>query len=135
MIRSKTLRAASLLGAVGLLAGCASAANPWTGHGPEAAAKARSMDPAAVCPVVLQNHTQATLDASYEVVGMRFDLGLLPSGQSASFNVHCQAGRVRALAVSHSLGTEEPQELFQRMARLDQVIVTRVSLTQADRVR
>jgi hypothetical protein len=37
--------------------------------------------------------------------------------------------------VSHSLGAEEPQELFQRMARLDQATVTRVSLTQADRVR
>jgi hypothetical protein len=117
-----------------VLSGCATASNPWEGYGARAARKAALMDPGAICPVVVENGTNAALDASYEVVGMRFDLGILPSGQSAQFKVQCQAGRVRATAVSHAVGLDEPQERFQKMARLDLASVTRVHLTQADQI-
>lgn len=135
MIRSRWLTRTWLLATGLLLAGCATSADPWSEHAATAGLKATSMDPAAVCPVVVRNGTEATLDASYEVVGMRFDLGLLPSGQTAEFNVQCQAGRVRATAVSHAMGLDEPEQRFQKMVRLDLARVTQLRLTQADAVR
>lgn len=134
MKRTRWLTGTTLLLSASLLGGCATAASPWAQHDERAGLKAASMDPAAVCPVVVSNSTETTLDASYEVVGMRFDLGLLPSGQSTGFNVQCQAGQVRATAVSHSLGLDEPQRRFRKMARLDVARVTHLQLTQADAV-
>lgn len=131
--RGRITGATSLLLAA-LLSGCATASSPWAQHEARAELKETFMRPGSVCPVIVENETEAMLDASYEVVGMRFDLGLLPSGQTAEFQVQCRAGRVRATAVSRSVGLDEPELRFQKMARLDLSRITRLQLTQADRV-
>lgn len=134
MSRRAIARGTPALALLLVLVGCATAPGPWEGHAGRADAKAARLDPAAVCPVILSNGTPGTVDASYEVVGMRFDLGLLPSGQSAEFQVQCQAGRVRATGVSHTGGLDEARDRYQVVARLDGARVTRLQLSQANKV-
>ena len=125
---------AMILTAVSVSA-CATASSPWAAHEAGRGLKEARADASSICPVVIQNGTGQLLDTRYSVVGMDFDVGLIPVGQSVRFNVQCQAGRVQAMAVSHAAGMDESQSRFAKTAHLDPLRGTRLAITPADRVR
>ncbi len=106
----------------------------WVAHEQSQGAKAALADANALCPVEIENSTDQMLDTRYSVVGMDFDIGLLPMGQSVQFSVQCQAGRLQAMAVSRAASLDEGQTRFAKSVRLDPVRGTRLAFTMADRV-
>lgn len=113
---------------------CASASNPWASHAATDGLKAARAAVNGLCPVTIGNGTREMLDARYSVVGMDFDAGLIPVGQSVQFNVQCQAGRIQATAVTHLASLDQDQTRFVKTARLDPLRGARLDITPADRV-
>ena len=138
MISVRTLQSA-LSGAVLVctVSACASSSNAFTRHEQfmvEQSAQASQAD-RAVCPVVLSNGTDQSLDAGYRLGGVQSVLGLIPAGRSLSFGVLCNAGPIEAFAVSDFGGLMGGAEHYRTVAPLSASGATRMSFTVVDRIR
>jgi hypothetical protein len=87
-----------------------------------------------MCDVVVENATDISLDAVFNIGGRRRALGLLSPGQRAEFGVSCDVRKIEAQA-SSSLG--EPGgagSRFRKVARLEFLEPTHLRITWADQV-
>lgn len=128
-------RAATLMLLTLVLTACGGASSsPWSTHDATADLKARASDPAARCPVVFSNATDAMIEAGYLALGVESSIGLIPSGQSLQVSVACRQERIEAFAVSDR-GIMDEVVRYRKLARLNLAQVTHLDITAADRVR
>jgi len=117
--------------------GCATSGDVFQAH--RAAVAQRELELATAdlrdCPVVVTNDTGQYLDVDYVAAGMRKELGVLPSGQRAEFNVLCDAGSVDAYGVVTMEGMYSGSREFRTRARLDRTKVAVLRFTDLHAVR
>lgn len=128
MFVAKSLRYGGVLALSWLVTACATMPSAfdrheWETQGRLSAADAQHRE---YCPVVVSNRTTDMIDAGYRLDGVSAQLGTIPEGGSASFDVHCAFGAIEAYATTDMGVIAGPGQRFRKRARLDRSGVTRV---------
>ncbi len=123
---------------VALMTGaCATSSNVFVEHPEEMAERALREATAdrRECPVVVSNGTSELLEVTYRAGSVSGELGLLPSGQRAHFDVACSLEMVRAYGTVALGGVYTPNREFETRARLDRTGISVLHLTEMHAVR
>ena len=128
MFVAKLLRSGGVLALSALVTACVTTPNAFDRHDMQTQNRLSAADAAnrEFCPVVLSNRTSEMLEAGYRLDGVAEDLGVIPEGGSAAFDVRCSFGKIEAYGSTGMGVMAGPGQEFRKMARLDRHGVTRV---------
>ena len=137
MFLAKALKSGSVLALSTVVTVCVTSPNAfdrhdWYTQNRRSAAAAANLE---FCPVLVANRTSDMLDAGYRLDGVAKELGVIPEGGIASFDVRCAFGKIEAY-VSSGMGVMAgPGHEYRKMAKLDLHGVTTVESWGGDRGR
>jgi hypothetical protein len=116
---------------------CATSNNVFTRHESDMAERALREATAdrTQCPVIVANGTEEMLEVEYRAGSLREEVGLLPSGQRASFDVPCSLETVRGYGTVALGGAWTPHREFETRARLDRTRAAVLHFTEMHAVR
>lgn len=133
----KTANGMALAIALTLSTGACASSNVFAEHETDMAQRALREATAdrAECPVVVSNSTDQLLEIEYRAGSIRQELGLLPSGQRASFDVPCSFETVRAYGTVAMEGAWTAHREFETRVRLDRTKPAILHFTEMHAVR
>jgi hypothetical protein len=138
MTTFRTHRLAFAAIALSLSAGaCATSSNAFARHEGDMAERALREATAdrAQCPVVVANGTEEMLEVRYRAGSVSADVGLLPSGQRARFDVPCSLETVRGFGTVALGGAWSAHQEFETRVKLDRTRPAVLHFTEMHAVR
>ena len=128
MFAAKLLKSGGVLALSAIVTACVTTPNAFDRQDWHAVNRLSAADAAhrEFCPVVVSNRTSEMLEAGYRLDGVREDLGVIPEGGSATFDVRCDFGKIEAYGSSGMGVLAGPGQEYRKMVRLDRAGVTKV---------